>query len=165
MSLLDHNIIWATINFLVLMYLLNRFLYSPVMKIMEERRAKIEGDLDHADREREKANELRQEYKTKLAGAEEEARRIIEEGYQKAQEKREEIIASARQEAKREQERARVEIARAQAEARAVLRDEISDLALLAAGRFLERKLTGEEHEALMEKVVQELPQEVGGSP
>lgn len=162
MSILDANIFWNIANLLILMYLLHRFLYKPVVGVMEERREKIQSDLEGARREKEEAEELRKTYEEKIAGASQEARTIIEEAHRKAREKGDEIVAQAREEARKEQERTRREIKRAQAEARAQLRDEVANVSLLAAGRYLEKNLSDKEHYALMKKVIDELPEQVG---
>ncbi len=160
MSLFDINILWDTINFLILMFLLGRFLFKPVKKILDERRDKIQGDLDAAKGEYEKAEEIKRQYELRLANVEEEVRQILEAGYAQASQKKEEIIAQAKEEARRELERSRREIDRMTTEARAQLRDELSDLTVLAAGRFLQHSLNEEEHKFLIEKVIEELPAE-----
>ncbi len=160
MSLLDYNIIFDFINFMILMYLLHRFLYKPVLGIIDERREKIQDDLERARNERKQAEEYRSEYENKLAGAEEEARGIIDRATKKAREQADEIVNQAREEGRREKQRVQEEIRRAQNEARAQLRDEVAELSLMAAGRFLEEKLSEEDHKELMERVVAELPGE-----
>ncbi len=160
MSLFDINILWDTINFLILLFLLKRFLFKPVKKVLDDRRARIEGDLQAAKTEQEKAKELRQEYEKKIANIEEEARQIIEDSYRHAREKKEEIISQAKEEARLEQERTRREVARIMAEARAQLRNELSSLTVLAAGRFLEKSMEDEEHQLLIQKIIEELPEE-----
>jgi len=160
LSLLDFNIIFDVVNFLILMYLLHRFLYKPVLGIIDERREKIQDDLERARRERKKAEEYRSEYEDRLAGAEEEAREIIDRAQRRAREQADEIVNQAREEGRREKTRVKEEIQRAQNEARAQLRDEVASLSLAAAGRFLEEKLSEEDHIELMERVVEELPRE-----
>jgi len=160
LSLLDYNIFFDLVNFLILMYLLHRFLYKPVLGKIDERREKIQDDLERARRERKNAEEYRSEYENKLAQAEEEARAVIDRASKKAREQAEEIVNQAREEGRREKQRVQEEIRRAQNEARAQLRDEVAGLSLRAAGRFLEEKLSEEDHRELMERVVAELPDE-----
>lgn len=160
MSLLDFNIIFDVVNFLILMYLLHRFLYKPVLGKIDERREKIQDDLERARRERKQGEEFRSEYENKMAKADEEAREIIDRAARKAREQAEEIVNQAREEGRKEKQRVQEEIKRAQNEARAQLRNELAGLSLIAAGRFLEEKLSEEDHRELMERVVAELPSE-----
>lgn len=158
MSLFDINVLWNTLNFLVLMFLLHRFLYQPVVKVLEERRAKIKEDIDRARTEMEKAQALRQEYEHKLAQVDKKAQEIIDEAYRKAQAREEEIVNNARNEAQKELSRAKREIERAGNEARGQLRDEVATLSLLAAERYLSFKLDKKEDYKLMQRVIEELP-------
>lgn len=159
MSLFDINFVWDLINFIVLFLLLRHFLFKPVMKVLNDRQVRIQNDLDGAKKEQEKASELREQYEQKIAKAEEEGRKIIEESYSHARQKKEEIIAQAKKEARLEQERTRREVGRIMAEARAQLRNELSELTVLAAGRFLEQTIDEKEHRALIKKIIDELPE------
>lgn len=75
---------WSTfllevINFLILVWLLKRFLYQPVLNIIEQRRQKIDAALDQATQAQQQAQALKTQYETRLADWQQEKRGLLEE--------------------------------------------------------------------------------------
>lgn len=165
MMSINSTMLWTIINFLVLIYLLGRFLYKPLLKIIDQRRAKIQADLDQAAAEKTKAAELTEKYQTRVERAREEAQEIISAAEKRGNERREEIIAEARNEAKRIKERATEEIKQAKRQALGQLRDEVSKISLLIAQKFLEESVDKKRHQNLVEEFITQLDRdELGGS-
>lgn len=165
MMSINSTMLWTIINFLVLIYLLGRFLYKPLLKIIDQRRAKIQADLDQAAAEKTKAAELTEKYQTRVERAREEAQEIISAAEKRGNERREEIIAEARNEAKRIKERATEEIKQAKRQALGQLRDEVSKISLLIAQKFLEESVDKKHHQNLVEEFINQLDRdELGGS-
>ena len=90
------------LNFLFLVFVLAKFAYKPLMKMMEERKNKIAGDLANAEKAKEDAEGIKAEYAAKLAAARQEAQEIVENARRTAQAAHDKIMA----ETKAEQEQA-----------------------------------------------------------
>jgi F-type H+-transporting ATPase subunit b len=128
------------VNFLILLFLLNRFLFKPVLKRIDERNQQLGQGLEDAAaaaRDRELA---RAEREATMAEARQEADALVQRAAKTAEATSAEILATARESAEQLTARARDEIAAEKERALAEIRGEVADLALLAAG-----KLVGEE--------------------
>ncbi|WP_318570997.1 F0F1 ATP synthase subunit B [Salinigranum marinum] len=95
---------WTTIflqalNFLILLAILQRFLYRPLRKKMTEREEEIESEISDAKQRAEAAEREREELEEKLEEAQEEAEKIRTEAREEAAERREEILDQAREDA------------------------------------------------------------------
>src|SRR3990167_11261655 len=100
-----YQLLFQIINFGVLVWLLNRFLYRPIINIIEQRNKKIIDSIKAAEdtlKEKTKIEELK---KLARAEAEKEAVKIVESAQKRAGEKAKEIVAEARLEADRSEER------------------------------------------------------------
>jgi F-type H+-transporting ATPase subunit b len=128
------------VNFLILLFLLNRFLFKPVLKRIDERNQQLGQGLEDAAaaaRDRELA---RAEREATMAEARQDADALVQRAAKTAEATSAEILATARESAEQLTARARDEIAAEKERALAEIRGEVADLALLAAG-----KLVGEE--------------------
>lgn len=145
------------ISFLLLYWLLKRFLFGPIMGMVDKRNAEIASRLENAERHESEMETLRQEYETRLAHIETEARDRIQEATRKAHEAQNEIIQQARDKAQAMLDRARVEIERELDKARVELRDEIAALAVSGARQILQRELTQADHQRLVEEYIRQV--------
>lgn len=155
---------WSTfvleiINFLVLVWILKRFFYRPVLDVIARRRSGIEKTLDEARTLHQDAETLQTRYRSRLADWEQERQQAREQLAGEIENRRAQELATLRAELDRETEKARVAEARRQAD----LRHNIEEQALLQAGRFASRLLgqaaTPELQARLLELVVEELPE------
>lgn len=126
------------VNFALLLFLLYRFLYHPVLNMLQERRERIREGLAEAERVRAEAEEQRKKYEQELARQRQESQERIQRAMQASEEAREEIIAEARREAEQIKARAREEIEYERRQALEQLRTQVADLAILAARRVLD---------------------------
>jgi F-type H+-transporting ATPase subunit b len=154
---INWTIFWEVINFLVLMGLLIKYLYNPVTEILDKRSRIIKEDLEEAARRKEEAARIREKYEKQLQQARSRAQEIIEEAEKRGKERAKEIIEAANQEAARIRERNREEIARAKEEALSELRQEVANISLLVAGKFMQEKLEKAEHQRLIEEYIKNL--------
>jgi F-type H+-transporting ATPase subunit b len=146
------------VNFVVLLYLLNRFLFQPLMGRMDERSSRIEKGLEDAEaaaRDRELA---RAEREAAVAEARKEAQAMIARATKMAEDSRNEIIGDARSEAERLTAKGREEIVAEKERAMAEIRAQVADLALLAAGKLVRREMDA----ATQRRLVEEFLAEVG---
>lgn len=144
------QIAFTIFNVLVLYAALAYFLFKPVKEFLGKREEHVKKQLAEAESSRADAAKLVDEYEQKLAAAREEARRLIETASKQAERSGSEIEAAAREQAQQLLERAQKEIGLERDKALASLRDEISDLAVLAAGHLLGQKVDSAQDEQLV---------------
>ncbi len=140
------------VNFLLLLYLLNRFLFRPLLARMDERSAKIQQGLEDAAaaaRDRELASAERE---AAVAEARREASDMIARATKIAEDTRNEILEEARADAERVSARAREEIVAEKEKAMAEIRSEVADLALIAAGKLIRREMDATTQRRLVEE-------------
>ncbi|NLW06635.1 MAG: F0F1 ATP synthase subunit B [Clostridia bacterium] len=148
---------WQVVNLLFVMGVLYYFLHKPLGRILAEREAKIEGSLNEAALAKEKAQSMLAEYQQQLANARQEAQDILDRAAKMADETKEQIISKAREEANRTLEQAQAEIENEKVKALAAIRSEAATLAIMAAGKVLERSLTTEDQIRLAREAVAEM--------
>ena len=153
---------FQVINFLILLYLLNRFLFKPVLARLDERSAKIGKGLEDAEaaaRDRELA---RAEREAAVSEARKEAAEMLASANKIATDTRNEILAEARTEAEKVTARARDEITAEKEKAMAELRAQVADLALSAAGKLVGSEMDGPTQRRLVEEFLAEAPADAG---
>ncbi len=154
---INWTIIWEVINFLILLWLLKRYLYGPISQILKKRSQKIENDLGQAEEEKRQAAELKEKYEAELKKARKKAQSIIDKAEVRGNKRAKEIIAEAKEEADRIKENKLKEISRAKKEALNELRNETGTMSLLIAGKLLKENLDRSKHEALINQYIKEL--------
>jgi F-type H+-transporting ATPase subunit b len=147
---------FQVVNFLLLLYLLNRFLFKRVLGLVDERRSRIEKGLEDAEaaaRDRELA---RAEREAAVAEARKEAANVIANANKIATDTRDEILTQARADAEKVLERARQEITAEKEKAMAELRAQVADLALEAAGKLVRSDMNATTQRRLVEEFLSE---------
>ena len=157
MSIEPSTLIFALINFFILLFCLKKFLYKPLFNMLDERAATIAKNVDDAEQARDKANALKAEYEASLKEAQTKAQEIIQNANKLGEETRAEIVAKAREEAARASEKAREEINREKEQALKDLRAEVADLAVDAASKTIGRNVTVADHENLVNEFIKEV--------
>ena len=151
------KLIVQAFNFLILLWLLRRFAYKPLLRIMDERSTRIRNDLDEARRLRQEAEHDRETYRTQLGRARDEARSILEEANNVAARIRTQALADAEGQNTAMVARARDEIAREKETAIAELRREVADLAIMAASHVVGRSLDDTDRRRLVDEALTEV--------
>ena len=154
---INSTMLWEVINFLVLLWLLKRFLYQPLTDMLDKRKNRIEGDLEEARQKKKEAEELKRKYENELKNAREKAQEIVEEAEERGKEKAKEIVEEAKDDAERIKERNMEEIAQAKEDALDELRSEVASISLMAASKFLKEKLDEKEHKELINNYIENL--------
>lgn len=143
--------IWTIVVFLIVMGVLSKFAWAPIMGVLEARESGIKGSLDEAARMHAEAKALLDEHRKQVAEARKESQDIVAAGREAGDRVRQEIEAKAREESERMVERARKEIERERDQAIESLRKESVELALSAASRLLQQKLDTDADRKLVE--------------
>lgn len=151
------QILFALINLTILFFLLKKFLFKPVNKVLEERKKELEGQYEKADEALCAAKAAQDEYETKLSGAKLQADGIISDATETAQKRSEKIVEDAREEAdaivRRAQKQADLEKIRAEKD----IKNEIVDVSSLIAEKLLAREITGEDHKKLIDSFIDKM--------
>jgi F-type H+-transporting ATPase subunit b len=158
---LDKSLLIQMVNFLVLLFILWKLLYKPLVARMEERTTAIKRSLDEAQAARLEAQREREEHAQKLQAAYAEAKAIRETALAEAAEEQRKLVEAARTEASRLVADARTEIEQDVRRARQELRQEISDLAVAVAERLVRKSLREPDHRRIVDEEIGQL-QKVG---
>lgn len=160
---LNWTLIVQIINFLLLVFILAKFAYRPLMKMMEDRQQKIADNIDSAERIRREAEELRLGYQEQLGQARAQAQAIVEKAEKLAEENKEEIIKAARAESARILQNVQAEVARERALALAQLKGEVVALSMAAAAKIIEKNIDNEINANLVTSFIEKLDSQKAG--
>ena len=149
--------VWTLIVFGILVFILGKYAWGPILGAVEAREKGIQSALDEAASRNDEAARLLAEHKEQLADARRQANELIAEGKAAGETVRKEIEEKARAEAQTMVERARAEIERERDAAIAELRKESVDLALAAATRLMQENLDQDKDRAIVERYLTEL--------
>lgn len=150
------DIAFQLIMFLILMALLKKFAWGPLMGIMKQREDHIANEINSAEQSRTEAHKLVEEQRNLLKEARTEAQGLIENAKKQGDLQREEIIALARTEAERLKESAKLEIDQQKEKAVAAIREQVASLSVLIASKVIEKELSVEDQEKLINEYIQE---------
>jgi F-type H+-transporting ATPase subunit b len=146
----------SIVNFLVLLYLLRRFMWGPILATLDRRAAKIREGLELTESARREREQLKQEVEKILGEARREAAAIAERTTKAAEAAAADIRTQAKTEADRIREKGRTDAQALHDQALAQLRSEVASMVVLAASRILGREISPEQHRALIERSLEE---------
>jgi F-type H+-transporting ATPase subunit b len=152
-----NELVWGTVAFLLLLFLMYRTVFPSINKAFKDRRANIEGKLEQAEREREEAEQLLEHYRRRLRDAEDETQRILEEARSNAERVRRDLLAKAEADAGRQLDQARQAIRAERDQAIRQLRNEVGTLAVELATRVVGDSLDRERQLRLVDEYIDEL--------
>ena len=144
------------VNFTLLAVLLYFVAYKPVLRMLDERSARIQKGLEDAEVASRRAAEMEQEYEQRMVEARREGQEIIAQATQMSEKARQDILAQARDEARAQVERAREEIARERDQAMAELRQQVADLSLTISEKVLAETLDEERQRRLIAQFLEQ---------
>ncbi|MEK4629924.1 MAG: F0F1 ATP synthase subunit B [Solibacillus sp.] len=148
------DIIATLVIFLVLMILLKKFAWGPLMGIMQEREELVANGIDAAEKAKKETKALLEEQKSLLKEARTEAQSIIEGAKKQGEATREEIVSAARTEANRLKESAVRDIEAEKEKAIAAVREEVVSLSVLAASKVLGKEISEADNSALIKETI-----------
>jgi F-type H+-transporting ATPase subunit b len=151
------NAVWTLVIFLLVIVVLGKFAWGPLLSGLQQREEFIRRSLEEAKADREASEARLQEYEEKLAEANAEAAAIVEKGKSEGENLRAGIEEKARDEADKMVDRARREIELAKRTAIKDLYATSSSLATEIASRIVQRELQPADHEKLIADSIDEL--------
>ncbi len=158
MNLIDiRQVVTQIVGFLLLVWLLRRFAWAPVLKMLEERRQKIAGEFQEAERRKGEADQLRAKYEQELKTIDAQARQKLQEAVADGQRVAVEIKAQANQEAAARLARSEDEIAREREKAKELLKQAVITLSMRSAEKILRQKLDEKQQRQLVSEFIDEV--------
>jgi len=154
------DVIFQLIMFIILLALLKKFAWGPLMGIMKQREDHIVNEINAAEESRLEAKKLLEEQRNLLKDARTDAQGLIESAKKQGDLQREEIIAIARTEGERIKESARLEIEQQKEKAVAAIREQVASLSVLIASKVIEKELNAADQDQLINEYIQEAGEE-----
>ena len=161
-GLLDINgtLIAEIIAFLLMLGVLARWVYPPIVRAAEARQKQIKAQLDQAEKARQEAEQRLNEASAAIQEAREEAGRIIERANRAAERIQQEAQEKAREEARRIVEAARRDVDAERQRAIQAIRLQMADLVTDAVRKIVGESLDGERHRKLIEATIEQVEKE-----
>ena len=153
-SIAPLTVIFQILNLLLLMVLFKKYLFKPVMEILEKRQAEIEGHYQEAQQAETDAKAMNADYESKMAGARQEADRVIKTATESANAMSASIVEDARTQADQLKRRAQTEIDLERRRAFDEVKGELSGIALDIASQVIEREVNEKDHEAFIDEFI-----------
>jgi len=153
--------LFTLLNTLTIYFVAKKFLFRPVMKIIQDRQQEIDAMYAEADTAKESALALEGEYRAQLAAAQETSDAMVKEAMIRGKNREEEILRQANREANAIREKATADIAREKKKALNDAKDEISSLAMEIAGKVVGKSLDTSRQHQLVDSFLEELGDQV----
>lgn len=150
-------LIWSWVIFFVLLGLLWKFAWGPIMRALEQRERNIQKTIDDAADKFKEAEAKAAEYEKHIHKAKDEAAEIIAEGKRDVEKLRAEILAETSAESAKTLDRAKREIQLAKQAAVQEIRDRVADLASEMASRVIAREVNAGDHRRFVEQAITEI--------
>ena len=149
--------LFVLLNTLALFAVAKKFLFGPIMKMIEDRQREIDDMYDAADRAKNAATAMESEYQQKLSVASETSERMVKDAVARGQHREEEIIRQANLEADAIRSKAAADIAQEKKKAINDAKDEISEMAMAIAQKVVGRVLSTADQASLVDHFIDEL--------
>ncbi|MGI9539234.1 MAG: F0F1 ATP synthase subunit B [Miltoncostaeaceae bacterium] len=146
--------IWTLVIFGIVFFILKKYVFGPVAEVVEKRRDQIAESIDEAERSRDEATRLLDDYKVRLAEARREADQLREQGRKEGERQGAELVESAQAQRDRVLTDAETQIDAQARQAAAGIRNDVVDLALLAAEKVTSKSLSDDDHRRLIEEAI-----------
>ena len=145
------------LSFLLLVWVLAKFAWGPLMRMMETRRSNVENMLSQAEEDRRQAEQIKREYQEEMQKARQEAQEVIANATKLSETRSAEILAAANEEADKIKKSALVDIERERDKAIADVKNQVADLSVLVAEKIIRQKLDMAGHGQLIDQFIQEV--------
>jgi F-type H+-transporting ATPase subunit b len=151
------TLIFQTINFLVLVAILSKFLFRPVLRIIEQRRQEVQSRLDDAAREQTEGKLLKEQYQAQLALADEQRSELLARAKTEAEMERDKTIQEGEEYARNRKEQTDKYLARRSEQALVDSRNEIIETALSLSDRMLSDIANSELSQSYVDRFMKEM--------
>ena len=149
--------IWTIVAFAITLWVLKRYAFGPVQKLIDERRDRIRQSIEEADRAREEARSLLEEHRALIGQAKSQAEDILAEARKVADAQRERLRGEIEEDRQRRLEETQRQIDQATTQALGEIRREVASLSLLAAEKITRKTLTDTDQKRLVDEALSEI--------
>ena len=149
--------IWVIVVFLVVAYILKRFVFPAIAQVLDDRAASINGEIDSATKLREDADAVLSEYRERLAEARKQAEEIIDRAHKAGEAHHKQVVEETNAERDRKLEQIRAEIDAATQRALDQIRAEVASLTVQATEKVTRKTLNDDDHRRLIDDALSEL--------
>ncbi|MEK3798677.1 F0F1 ATP synthase subunit B [Peribacillus sp. FSL H8-0477] len=154
------DVLFQLVMFIVLLALLKKFAWGPLMGIMVQREEHVANEISAAEEARTDAKKHLEEQRELLKQSRVEAAQLIENAKKQGEAQREDIVINARTEADRIKEAAKREIIQEKEKAVTALREQVASLSVLIASKVIEKELSATDQEKLINDYIHEAGEE-----
>ena len=152
---ISFTMVMQWINFVILLFILHRLLFKPLLRFLDKRSKTIAGHIDEALNNKEKSLEVLREYNEKLRGIRAEADKLFEEAWKRAEHEKMKLIETAQDESRAIVQAAKDDIVRETKKVRDQLKSDISSLVVSCASKVLEREVNEKDHKRFIKEFLQ----------
>jgi F-type H+-transporting ATPase subunit b len=149
--------IWSVFTFLVLVGVLYKYAFNPLMRLQQQRQGEIHQAIHDAEKLRDEAQDLLADYKHQLAEARREAEMIVDRARKAGESTKAEVLEDARVQAEATLAKARQQIERDTSQALQKIREEVADLTVAATEKVARTSLSGEDQLRLIQEAISEI--------
>jgi F-type H+-transporting ATPase subunit b len=149
--------IWTLLSFAITLWVLKRYAFGPIQKMIDDRRERIRLSVEEADRAREEARSLLEEHRALIGQARGEAESILAEARKISDAQRERMRAETEEDRQRRLEETKRQIEQATQQALAELERAVASLSLLAAEKITRKTLTDADQRRLIDEALAEI--------
>lgn len=153
-GLLFGDMIIQLITFIILLALITKFAWKPLMNVMQEREQHIASEIDQAEQSNQEAKRLMNEANDELKNTRQNAQQIIDDANETAKNQQADLIKAAKEEAARIKENARLEIEQERDKAIQALQTQVGSLSVQIASKVIEKELSETEQEKLNQRLL-----------
>lgn len=147
-------LIWTLITFALVVVILRKYAWNPIIHALDERAEKIHGDIEKAEKLKTEAEAVLSSYNAKLTAARDEAIAIVNEAKSDATNLKNKMLEDAQKEIRASKEQSIKDIELSKAKAIQEIQEQIVDLSIAIAGQILEKKLKTEDHSAFVKSEI-----------
>jgi len=159
-GLLDVNpglMIWTVITFIILVLILKKVAWKPILTALDKRESDIKESLAQAEKANDEAKKILEENQANLAKAEEESKKIIEQSRAYAESLKEQLIKDSKDQAKKIVDEASSEIQRKKDAAFEELKGQIAEIAVNAAEKIIRESLDAQKSKQVIDKYLNDV--------
>ena len=153
---IDYSFIIVILNFVLLLIVLNKILYKPIKKFLDERQQKIASDLDEAKASRTQAEKLVEQKSGELKQSAEDIRKMKNAATSDAESKAKDIMKNAKEQEKRILQDTEEQLEIEKVKVMEIIEDELVEMVAELSSKFLSEKLDEKKDKELIKKIISE---------
>lgn len=154
------DIVYQLVAFIVLLLLLRKYAFGPLMGIMKKREEHIANEIEAAEKSRKEAEKFAADQAAALKAARQDAQELIENAKKLGEQQQKDIIEAAKVEAIRLKDAAVKEIQQEKDQAISALREQVASLSVLIASKVIEKELNEQDQQKLIDEYIKEVGEE-----